>query len=387
MNTKSLILMLAISGISYTTMAQKSAVNSAKSDLESYSALKSSPALGEPKLKAAKESIDKAVLHDKTKNDPLTWVVKAKVYAELAASAKEGGEALTKEAADALAKAKELDTAGAQKLAIQEAGLALSNAQLMKGKTFYDAQKWDEAYTEFNKGLEFNPGDTTLNYAAGISAMQAKNNDNAIARFSELLSTNYSALENIYSNLAILYMQKGDTTNALKTANEGVAKFPKSTELATREIEFNLMAGKEKEVISKIEDQSAKDPSNKLFPFYLGIAYNSAGQLDKSEEAYKKAIAMDANYTDAYINLSGLIMNKGIELYNKANKLPANKQVEYTAGMKKAQAEFDRALPFLQKTVELSPKSELALKNLKTYYIIKKDQAKVKEIDDKIKAL
>lgn len=379
--------MLAISGMTYTAMAQKSAVNSAKSDLDSYTALKGSPQLAEPKLKAAKESIDKAILHDKTKNDPATWVTKAKVYAELAGSAKEGADAFAQEATAALAKAKELDTAGALKEDIRNAGITMSNAQLMKGKTFYDAQKWKEAYTEFNKGLEFNPGDTTLNYAAGISAMMAKDNDAAIARFNEILPTNYSSLENVYSNLAVLYMQKGDTINALKVAGEGVAKFPKSTELATREIEFNLMAGKQAEVIQKIETQATKDPNNKLFPFYLGIAYNAANQNDKAEEAYKKAIALDDKYTDAYINISGLIMNKGIDLYNKANKLPANKQAEYTAGMKKAQAEFDRALPYLQKTIELDPKSELALKNLKTYYSIKKDQAKVQEIDAKLKAL
>ncbi|WP_374164180.1 tetratricopeptide repeat protein [Arcticibacter sp. MXS-1] len=389
MNTKSLLFALAITGMSISAFAQKSAVNSAKSDYESYSTLRgASPQLAVPKLKSAKESIDKAVLHEKTKADPTAWAYRALIYADLAvADSTSASEQLSAEALTSLNKAKELDNGGTQKENLQRATALLSQGQLVKGKNFYDKQQFAEAYKEFNKGLQYNPGDTTLNYAAAISAMYAKDNAAAIERFKALLPTNYSSLENVYSNLSVLYMQQGDTTNAIKIAGEGAAKFPKSSDLATREIELSLMSGKQKEVITKINEQAAKEPNNKLYPFYLGIAYNAANDNAKAEEAYKKAIALDPNYSDAYINLGGLIMNNGIEIYNKANKLPSNKQAEYASTMKKAQAEFDRALPFLEKSVELNPKSELALKNLKTYYTIKNNKAKIDEIDAKIKAL
>ncbi len=389
MNTKSLIMALAVTGISVSAFAQKSAVNSAKSSYESYSTLKAaSPKLAEPQIKSAKESIDKAVLHEKTMNDPTAWSYRALIYAELASADSTSASApLASEALTSLNKAKELDKAGAQKDNIQKAAAILSQGQLMKGKLFYDKQNYTEAYTAFNKGLEFAPGDTTLNYAAAISAMYAKDYPNAIARFNELLPTNYSALENVYSNLSVLYAAQGDTTAAIKVAGEGAVKFPQSSELATREIEFSLMTGKQKEVIEKINTQAEKEPTNKLYPFYLGIAYNASNDNVKAEEAYKKAIAIDPNYSDAYINIGGLIMNNGIEIYNKANKLPANKTTEYTATMKKAQAEFDRALPYLDKAAQLNPKSELALRNLKTYYSIKNNKAKIDEIDAKLKAL
>ncbi len=50
-------------------------------------------------------------------------------------------------------------------------------------------------------------------------------------------------------------------------------------------------------------------------------------------------------------------------------------------------AEFDRALPYLQKAVELNPKSEMSLTNLKKYYQVNNNTAKIAEIDAKIKAL
>ncbi|EOR96390.1 hypothetical protein ADIARSV_0432 [Arcticibacter svalbardensis MN12-7] len=389
MKTKSLLLAIAVSGITVSAFAQKSAVNTAKTDYDSYSALKSaSPALAGPKIITAKEAVDKAVLHEKTASDPTAWTYKALIYADLATNDTTAKSAtLAGEAVTALAKAKELDKEGKNKENIAKVNNLLYINQFNAGKRFLDKSNFEGAYTEFTKGLDFAPGDTLLNYAAGISAMNGKDYPNAIKRFTELLPTNYSSLENVYSNLSVLYAAVKDTASAIRLAGEGAAKFPKSSDLATREIEFSLMTGKQKEVIEKITAQQAKEPTNKLYPFYLGIAYNSLEDNVKAEEAYKKAIELDPSYSDAYINIGGLIMNNGIIIFNKANKLATSKQTEYTATMKKAQAEFDRALPYLTKAVELNPKSELALKNLKTYYSIKNNKAKVDEMDAKIKAL
>jgi hypothetical protein len=67
--------------------------------------------------------------------------------------------------------------------------------------------------------------------------------------------------------------------------------------------------------------------------------------------------------------------------------LPHNKQNEYDEMMKKANSQLVVSFPFLQKAVAVDPKSKLALDNLKTYYIIKKNQAKVDELTKQINAL
>ena len=101
----------------------------------------------------------------------------------------------------------------------------------------------------------------------------------------------------------------------------------------------------------------------------------------------RKTQHLDANYFDATLNLGSGILNNGIDLYNKANTLPANKQKEYDAAMKAAFVEFDRAFPYLDKAVKIDPKSLNALQNLKTYYVIKKNTAKVAELTKQISAL
>ena len=55
--------------------------------------------------------------------------------------------------------------------------------------------------------------------------------------------------------------------------------------------------------------------------------------------------------------------------------------------IKSADLEFEKAFPYLNKASQIDPKSRIALDNLKTYYIIKKNQAKVDEIAAKIESL
>ncbi|WP_207425319.1 lipopolysaccharide assembly protein LapB [Pedobacter sp. SYSU D00535] len=389
MKIKSLIVAIAVMGASAPAFAQKGAVNTAKTEYEKYAAMKAaSPKLAEPAIKAAKEAVDKAVVHEKTLNDPTAWTYKALIYADLAlADTAFKSDDKIAEAANAVQKAVSLDKDGANKANIARANTLLGYYERGKGLQNFKAKNWANAYTAFNSGLKYIPKDTIIAYYAGASAQNAGNFAGAIESYSSILDQNYSFLEDVYINLAESYAANKDTANAMRTLSAASAKFPANSNLVKREIELGLNSGKYKETISKIEAQAAKEPGNKLYPFYLGIAYNSVKDYKKAEEAYQKAISIDPNFGDAYINLGGLIMNNGIDTYNKANKLPASKTTEFNALRKQAVAEFDRALPYLEKASQINPKSNLALQNLKQYYMIKNNSAKAAEIDAKIKAL
>lgn len=391
MKIKSFILALTLVGASLAGFAQKGELSSAKSNYEKYAQLRdaNSAALGMSNLKNAKASVDKAVAHEKTMNDPAVWTYKALIYSEMAIldSVPATSKPLLTEASAALTKAKELDKSGANKANLDKVAANLAQYDLNIGVKAYQAGKYDEAYTSFNNSLNFRPGDTTITYYAGLSAINAKNFKAGIQKYEDLIKSNFSANKQVYLDLSRLYTMQGDTAKGIKYASEGAGKFPGDAALATQEIELSLMAGKQKEVISKIEAQALKDPKNKLLPFYLGIAYNAINDVDKALVAYKQALAIDPEFGDANLNLGGIYLNRGIEDYNAANKLPQSKQKEYDAMMKKANSQFGAAFPYLEKAVELNPKSKLALDNLKTYYIIKKNQAKVDEITKKIAAL
>ncbi|MGB4400464.1 MAG: tetratricopeptide repeat protein [Daejeonella sp.] len=391
MKIKSFILAAVFTASSVLVYAQKGEVANAKKNYDSFISLKeaNSMALAMPSLKTAKASVDKAVLNDKTASDPTAWTYKALIYAEMALmdSVLTTSKPLMVESQSAFKKAAELDKDGANKANLEHLTSALySQYELNQGVRAYQSSNFADAYTSFTNALSYRPGDTTITYYAGLSAINSKNYDAGIKNYEELIKTNYSVNNQIYLDLSRLYSMKGDTARAISIAGEGALKYNDAA-LATQEIELSLMSGKQKEVISKIAEQAQKDPKNKLYPYYLGIAYSTIGDAAKAEESYLKAIAIDPSYADANINIGGVMLNKGIALYNEANKLPPTQQKEYDAAMKKASAEFDKAFPYLQKASELDPKSKIALENLKTYYLVKKDNAKVEELSKKIEAL
>jgi tetratricopeptide (TPR) repeat protein len=391
MKIKSFILAAVFSASSLIAFAQKGEIASAKSNYEKYLGLRdaNSLMLAIPNLKLAKTSIDKAVVHPKTLEDPGAWTYKVLIYGEMALldTIQATSKPLIEESKAAYKKAVEFDKAGENKANLDNANATIfSQYELNIGVKAYQTNNFADAYVAFDNALAFRPGDTTITYYAGLSAINSKNYKAGIQKYETLIKTNFSANTQIYLDLSRLYSMEGDTAKAIKMAAEGAAKY-NDNQLATQEIELSLMSGKQKEVISKITDQAKKNPTNKLYPYYLGIAYSTIGENLKAEESYLQAIQIDPNFADAYINVGGVLLNKGINLFNEANKLPQNQQKEYEEMIKRANLEFDKSLPYLEKASVLDPKSRIALDNLKTYYIIRKNQAKADEISALIEKL
>jgi tetratricopeptide (TPR) repeat protein len=391
MKIKSFILAAVFSASTLLAFAQKGEISSAKSNYEKFVSLKEAASLllAMPNIKLAKTSIDKAVANEKTSGDPTAWTYKSMIYGELALldTVPARSKPLFDEALAAYKKAVGLDIAGLNKVNLDNVFASVfSQYELNQGVKAYQSNDFELAYNAFNNALSYRPGDTTLTYYTGLSAINAKNYKVGIANYEKLIKTEFSANQSIYLDLARLYTLEKDTVKAITIASEGAAKY-NDNQLATLDIELSLMSGKEKEVITKITAQAQKSPTNKTYPYYLGIAYSSLNDIAKAEESYLQAIKIDPSFADAYINLGGVLLNKGINIFNEANKLPQNKQKEYDEMIKIANIDFEKAFPYLEKATALDPKSRLALDNFKTYYIIKRNQAKVDEITAKIEAL
>lgn len=408
------LLMAGLLGlVSATTFAQKGELNNAKSEYEKYEGLRGTP-LAKASLTAARTSIDKAAANEKTAALPLTYALKGVIYSTFANQDSVAATSLPlfTTAEEALKKAKELDTKGENKQLIDAGNLNLAQYQLTKGVAEYGSGKYDLAYKSFDYYRTILPEDTNAIYYTGLSAANSNNYPAAIANYTKLITTKFSKVPGVYMDLSSVYLLSKDTANALKTVTEGVAKYPASAELRKREIEISLQTGKEKEVLDKIQKALAADPKNKTLYYYAGLTYSQTAEAVIKEQAkakdpvtksklqatkvenykqaaemYKKALEIDPNYFEANLNLGYVIINPAIDDYNAANKLPANKQKEYDAAIAKAKAQFEAAKPYLQKAVDLNPKSIDALTNLRTYYLGVKDDANASKIKAQIEAL
>lgn len=381
---------------STVAFAQKGELNKAKTKYSSYAALTGGaveklPELALKTLAEAKESIDKAAAHEKTKDLPETWTYLALINSEYAIIDQKAGKAAEGEAAykiagEAFLKAKSLNEGSDDKEIkgnMERAGSLLANYEIGNGVKAFETNDYPKAYTAFNNGLKYMPGDSLLTLYAGIAAQNNQQYDDAIEKFKQLIPKSSDA----YLNLSDAYLKKGDTTSAVKYIDEAATHFPDSAKIVNQKIILNITTGNSQKVISDIEAQIAADPANGELPFYLGYAYESVKQPDKALEAYKKGMTAKPDDARNYGAAASIILNKARDIYNTASEIPPAKEVEYKAKLQEAYNLADTALPYLEKATTLDPKTSGYWENLRFYYQLKGDDAKTKEITEKINSL
>ncbi|TDS13051.1 tetratricopeptide repeat protein [Sphingobacterium paludis] len=388
MNVKKAIVFSLLVAAGSTTFAQTSNLRKAKTSLQKFQELQAagSAELGKSNLDAAKEAIDQAITHDKTKDDAETWTFYALVNANLA-SLNSTSEAATA-ASEGIKKATELDKDGKNAENIKVAGQLLGQFNFNQGVAAWEKQDFKTAYGSFDQALGYLPGDTTLTYYSGLAAIQNQDYPNAIKKFKELVpAKEFSSHKSVMVDLPKLYLSAQDTANAIEYAAQAAQAYPNDNDAAVQNIELNLIVGNEAKVITDIENQIAKDGNNKSLYYYLGIAQSASNNNDKAIEAYKKAVSIDPNYSDANRNAAATIIN-GVR--DELNALNENKQLsntDYNTKLTALKEKIKTALPYLDKVVELNPEDKDALRSLKGYYDFQQDEAKSAEIQAKIDAI
>lgn len=317
-----------------------------------------------------------------------------------------------------------MDTKGEFKKLIDDGNLNLYTYSINKGVGEYQQKKYADAYKSFDAARTIMPEDTTILLNEALAAYNSQNYTGAITNYTKLTTVKYSKMYQVYEDLPNIYLANKDTTGALKVLSEGVAKFPNDNNLRNREIEINLVTGHQNDMVNKIDAAIKNDPKNKTLYYYAGITYSQIAEnagadykkaaktaaktgpqaakdaanlsalnqkkednFNKAADMYKKALEIDPNYAEAVLNLGYVIISPGLDLYNEARQLPMTKQKEYDADMAKFNTQLDAAKPYLQKAVDLNPKSIDALSNLKAYYLGKNDMANANAIQKKIDAL
>lgn len=406
---------------STATFAQKWRVTSAKEKYENYLKLNTSKATyaeADKNLLEAQTEINQSLSNKTSAAMPLTYAVRAAIYATLSMrdTVKAKTLPLFNTADSTLAVAKKMDTSGENKALIEDAARNLSQYQLNQGVADYQAKNYAAAYKDFSYYQNLFPTDTTALFYTGLAAAANNDNANALSSFNKLLPLQFSRNPTVYMTISNIYLAQKDTTNALKIASEGVAKYPSNPDLRKREIEISLVTGKSSDVLNKVQAAIAADPKNKQLYYYAGLTYSSSGSavrddVEKAQKAkkdaatitalqakkddfyakaadmYKKALEIDPNYFEAALNLGSVLLSPAIDLHNDASQLPPSKQKEYTALQAKAATLFEAAKPYVEKAAELNPKSIDALTNLRNYYVGTDNMPKATEITQKLKAL
>lgn len=357
------------------------------------------------KLDKAVEAIEETVDPKNPKSEssitwPRTWEARGEIYQAIYESKDENIKKLSDDpltiAFDSYMKALKLDDKDRFSKSIKiKLTLLISDLQ-SQAVAGFNAENYDKALKSFEQVLDIennpvyksgdtNAVDTVIIFNAGLAAFNAKNYDKAIEFYKEAAKYKYSGAKTI-DLISKAYLAKNDTANAISTLQGGLEEYKSDSNLLVELI--NIFLTKSPDQAMKYLDMAIEqDPKNASYYFAEGTLYDKLGNIDKAAEAYQKAIDIKNDYFDAYYNLGALYYNKGVKQVDVANSVPSNQPEKYEQEKNKADAEFQKALPYMEKANQINPNDRFTLESLKTLYYRLKMLDKHAEVIEKLKNL
>jgi tetratricopeptide (TPR) repeat protein len=331
-------------------------------------------------------------------------------------------------AVEAFKKAKELgheDAAQGTFLAQQ--------ALLNSAQKDIDQQNDAEAVKKLIASYELNPADTLHLYYAANYALRGKDMEKAAEYFEKLKDLNYSGIETQYTavnketgeeegfpskelrdiavkngdyikpqdkkttskqgeivrQLAYIYIQEGDNEQALAALNEAKAQDPENIDILLTEADVLNKMGEDQKYQVLMEKIIQKDPNNPVLYYNLGVTNSNNDQPEKAIEYYKKAIELDPEMVDAYLNLASATIDKRDPIVEEMNKLGMTTAdtKKYNELSKEVEAIYIEAIPYYEKVLKIDPQNLTAAKQLKTLYQVQDNQEKVKEMTELVQSI
>ncbi len=416
--TKLTLSILAIA-ITITSVAQNVKIVNAKNYLRDFSESKDLESLNK-----AKENIDLAAVHVDTKDLAKTQALKAQVYLtifdnnlrletekltatitdpnkrNLAAYQVTGSESLAA-AYEGCAASKTLDVKGNYTSEVNSYIAKIASHYENKAIADYNAKKYAEALPCFEKAYEINGSkDTTTLGNCALVADRAANYDKAKVYYQKMID-NKQGYGNTYSSLVNVYLNMKDSVGAMEILKKGRTTYPNDINLVITETNYFLKINNSKEALNNLNIAITAKPADANLYLVRGNIYDNLANpkdaankdvdkpkdyeklIGQAEADYKKSIELKADYFDALYNLGVLYNNHGVALSKKADVITDN--AKYKEANDLATAEFAKALPILEKALEVSPKDRNTMYALKQIYARTQQPEKVKAINDRLK--
>lgn len=190
----------------------------------------------------------------------------------------------------------------------------------------------------------------------------------------------------IYKNLALILVQKGRTEDAKKAIAEARKANPEDSSLLLTEANLYLET-KDFDMYKKLVNEALeKDPKNADLVFNLGVISAGAKNNADAEKYYLKAIEINPEYTNAYLNLAALKLEAEKPIIDEMNKLGTSAKDMKRYDVLKAQREsvFKGVIPYLKKANELDPKNQDVAKTLLGVYSALEMTAEAKALKAKM---
>lgn len=361
---KRFILSLLITAIGFGAFAQKGKVSGALNYINSGNLVK------------AKEAIDAAVIHEKTKSWPKTYYAKGRLAQALFESGDEKLMTLYENpvqlAYESYLKAIELDEKDAIKKLVLIQMPSLSNDYQNWASIEFEAENFEESFKAFEdliliqeSDLYIGQLDTALIYNAGVVAFNAKLYPEAIEYFNRSIDLEYGEQQPFLFKYQA-YMDTEDLENAEKTLITAFEKYPENTDLMMNLVNFYYLNEMDDEAFAYVLQAKEKDPTNHSLYWVEGNLYMKTSKYEEALTAFGKSIELNPDIFDTQYNMGVCYYNQASDMFKAANDIMDNKK--YNVAIEDARDVFEKAVPFMEKALELQPDDSSTMTSLRELY-------------------
>jgi Flp pilus assembly protein TadD len=235
---------------------------------------------------------------------------------------------------------------------------------------FYQASRYREAISGWNKALKIIPNDSEVHNFVGLAYHRVGELDSAIISFEtavEILPSYYQA----WNNLGYMHFLKGNYEKALGYFDEALRVNPNY----------------EQARLNRVKTAEILEGKLEIMAFELVEETNKTDSLELQILNYRKALEIDSNYVDAwnnlgvsyyyYGNLDSAVLCLKKALDKNPDYPPAHNNVAYILD---AMGEYEQAIAHYQKAILLRPNYIVAMANLVDSYVHNKDLESAKII-------
>ena len=220
-------------------------------------------------------------------------------------------------------------------------------------------------------------------YYATLAADRVGDKD-AIIKYAPMALSDKDGGKFAMQLMADAYKAKGDTAAWIKSLEEGILKFPGNDYFFANLVDYYNSSNQASKAMEFADRMLANDPNNKLYLYVKAYLYHNMKEYDNAIEYYKKAIAADPEYAEAYSNVGLVYLMKAQDYADKATTdINDPKYAEAQAVVKKF---YEEAKPFYEKARALKPdQQDLWLQGLYRVYYNLNMGPEFEEIDKMMK--
>lgn len=397
---KQIGLVAVVAGISVVSYGQKT--NETSAAVERNNAQKAAMTGNvEGAMKAlmnAKEYIDKAAIHEDTKDSQKTLWLVGDIYGTLYTMAKASGDKdlMDKVGEDGLEKAVASLKRGypmgkKYKSDIVSTVDQFRNGFFMAAGAYYDKEQFGDAgfYYEwqgkFAESIEML--DTTAWFNAGLCYEKAEKFDKAAPDYEVLSNVDYymnGTHSAVFTSRA--YRNAGNLDKAKEVITKARAKHPTDKDLLTELVNTNIESGDAAGAEKALNDAIAADPNNVQLHYTIGTIYIDLKENQKAEDALRKALALDPNNADIQYQLGAHLYNWATELKLERDKLSKGDPKDAEL-LELSESKMNGAIEVLEKYIEKDPENKAILDILYRAYYKSGNSEKALEYKKRMEAI